>query len=91
MIASGAMRSSGQSGTWISQSQRVAGRFGKYHIDRVLIAGGELCCLRPGTLLARAREAKGRAQNAAKRSGGQASRPAVAARFRAREGPVLKT
>jgi hypothetical protein len=44
-----------------------------------------------GTLLARARQAKGRAQNAAKRSGGQASRPVVAARFRALEGPVLKT
>jgi hypothetical protein len=69
----------------------VAGRFGKPHIDRVSIVEGELCCLRPGTLLARARQAKGRAQNAAERSGGQASRPVVAARFQALEGPVLKT
>ena len=53
------------------------------------IVDGEVCCRRPGALLARARQAKGRAQNAAKRSGGQASRPPVAARFRALEGPVL--
>jgi hypothetical protein len=71
--------------------RRVAGRFGKCHIDRVSIVDGELCCLRPGTLLVRARQAKGRAQNEAKRSGGQAARPVVAARFRALEGPVLKT
>jgi hypothetical protein len=43
----------------------VAGHFGDYHIDRVSIVDGEFCCLRAGTLLARARQAKGRAQNGA--------------------------
>jgi hypothetical protein len=69
----------------------VAGHSGDWRTDRVSSVDGELCCLRPGTLLARARQAKGRAGSAAKRSRRQASRPAVAARFRALKGPALKT
>ena len=53
------------------------------------IVDGEFCVFDPA-LLARARQAKVRAQNVAKRSGGQAARPPVAARFRVLEGPVLK-
>jgi hypothetical protein len=56
----------------------------------VSIGDGEFCCLRPGILLARARQAKGRAQNVAERSGGLASRPVVAARFRALGGARLE-
>jgi hypothetical protein len=90
MIASGAMRKPhGQAGVGISRGWRVAGCFGEYCTDRVWIVDGEFCCLRPGAVLARARQAKGRAQNAAKRSGGQAARPPVAARCRALKGPVL--
>jgi hypothetical protein len=55
----------------------VAGCFGEYYVDRVSIVDGEFCCLRPAILSARARQAKGPAQTAAKRSGGQAARPAL--------------
>ena len=76
MIASGAMRETtcrrvhGSTG-----GGRLAGRFREYPLGRVSIVDREFCCLRPGTLLARARQAKGRAQNAAKRSGGRAGGP----------------
>jgi hypothetical protein len=71
MIASGAMRDPRPGGR--------AGLSGEWCTDRVSSVDSEFCCLRLGTLLARARQAKGRAQNAAERSGGQASRPVVAA------------
>ena len=92
MIASGAMREpTVRRAAWATSARRVAGLSGESCTDRVSSVDGEFRRLRPGTLLARARQAKGRAQSAAKRSGGQAARPVVAARFRALEGPVLKT
>ena len=91
MIASGAMREPTVGRRGATRSEAVAGLLASRCIDRVWGVDGELCCLRLGTLLARARQAKGRANNVAKRRGGQAARPVVAARFRALEGPVLKT
>jgi hypothetical protein len=88
MIASGAMREpTVKSVEWATGSERWPAIPASGALAAVSSVDGELCCLRPGTLLARARQAKGRAQSAAKRSGGQASRPVVAARFRALEGP----
>jgi hypothetical protein len=92
MIASGAMRQpTVRREATLTMWRGWPAVWREHHIDRVSIVDGEFCCLRPGTLLARARQAKGRAWSAAKRSGGQAARPPVAARIRALKGPVLKT
>ena len=46
---------------WINRGRRVAGRFRGHQHRWGSIVDGELGCLRPRTLLARARQAKGRA------------------------------
>ena len=90
MIASGAMREPTGRREHCVRGRRIAGHSEPPH-NRVSIVDGEFWCLRPGILSARARQAKGRAQNEALAEWREASRPVVAARFRALEGPVLKT